>query len=332
MSDAAHRIPPKPFNAPPKGLWRATPPAVFPPILGLLGLGLAWRNGAAVLGSVDMIGEMLLGAVSLLYVFALVAYLAKVVRRPSALTDDLKILPGRTGLSAATGAGMLLAAAVMPMGVGLAKSVLVLALVAHTLIALLIVRALALGPAEQRRVSPAWHLSFVGFIIGAVAAPMVGWEGLARAILFTTLPIAAAIWLISALQFAKSDVPPPLRPLLAIHLAPVALFGIVSAGLGYGSAAVAFGYVGITVFAVMLLGVRYLTKADFSALWGAFTFPLAAFANLMFAAARTQFQPFAMIGGIELVAATLAIAYIAFKIMQLWAKGKLAKATNASTV
>ncbi|WP_417269735.1 tellurium resistance protein [Celeribacter sp.] len=324
--------PPPPLNTPPKGLWRATPPAIFPPMLGLLGMGLAWRQAGVALNAPTWIGEMILGAVCLLYVFGVIAYKAKVARRPSVVADDLRILPGRAGLSAGTGAGMLFAAALVPFSIPLAKLVLVVSLIGHAIVALLIIRSFMIGPAEQRRVTPVWHLSFVGFIIGGVAAPAVGWSALAQMLLVTTLPIAAAIWLISALQFTKADVPPPLRPLLAIHLAPVALFGIVAAGLGYAGLAVAFGWLGITVLVVMLLGVRYFTKGEFTALWGAFTFPMAAFANLMFAAAKFQETPFAIIGGLELVAATLAISVIAFKIMQIWARGKLSKATNAATI
>ncbi|ALI54597.1 hypothetical protein IMCC12053_649 [Celeribacter marinus] len=324
--------PPPPLNAPPKGLWRATPPAIFPPMLGLLGMGLAWRQAGVALNAPAWIGELILGAVSLLYIFGVIAYKAKAVRRLSVVADDVRILPGRAGLSAGTGAGMLLAAALVPFSIPLAKVVLVASLMGHAIIAALIIRSFIIGPPEQRRVTPVWHLSFVGFIIGGVAAPAVGWPDLASLLLATTLPIAAAIWLISALQFAKADVPPPLRPLLAIHLAPVALFGIVAAGLGHGGMAVAFGYLGVAVMAVMLLSARYFTKGDFTALWGAFTFPMAAFANLMFAAAKFQQTPFAIIGGLELVGATLAISVIAFKIMQIWARGKLSKATNAATI
>nr|WP_319250959.1 tellurium resistance protein [uncultured Celeribacter sp.] len=332
MSNTPPRIMPKPFNAPPQGLWRATPPAIFPPIMGLFGLGLAWRHAAHVLSAPEWMGEMLLGAVSLLYLFALVAYLAKLARRPAVIAEDLRILPGRAGLSAGADSGFLFAATLVPYAPGAAKTVLVLALIALAVVALLTIRSLALGPVEQRRVTPAWHLAFVGFILAPLSAVPLGWIGLSQFIFATTLPIAGAIWIISALQFIKADVPPPLRPLLAIHIAPVSLFGSVAVLLGYTGLALAFGWIGLTAFVVYLISVRYLTKSDFSALWGAFTFPLAAFANLMFAVSSLSPMPFRIIGGLELVAASLIIVYIAAKIMQLWSRGKLAKATNAATV
>ncbi|SFI86830.1 tellurium resistance protein [Celeribacter neptunius] len=333
MSQTPPRIMPKPFNTAPQGLWRATPPAIFPPIMGLLGLGLAWRNAAKLFPSApDWIGEMILGAVSLLYLFAVVAYLAKVVRRPSVVADDLRILPGRAGLSAGADAGFLFAAVLVPYSAGLARLVLVLSLIALTTVAGLTIRSFLIGPAEQRRVTPVWHLTFVGFILAPLSAVPLGYLGMSQFIFATTLPIAAAIWAISAMQFARADVPPPLRPLLAVHLAPVSLFGIVATLLGYTTLALAFAWIGLTALVVYLIGIRYLTKGDFSALWGAFTFPLAAFANLMFSAATLAPIPFRLVGGVELVGATLVIVFIAMKIMQLWTRGKLAKATNAATV
>jgi tellurite resistance protein len=328
----SQRLSPKPFNSAPKGLWRATPLAIFPPILGLFGIGLAWRAASAHLGAPAWIGEMWLGAVCLLYIFAGIAFKAKVLRRPSALLDDAKILPGRAGLSAMTAAMFLFAATMVPYWTLGANIVLFAGLFAHAVGAAIIIRALILGPAEQRRVTPVWHLSFVGFIIAPVAAVPLGWIDLSVVIYATTLPIAAAIWLISALQFMRAGVPAPLRPLLAIHMAPVSLFGIVSVLLGYYPVGLAFGWLGLTGLLVCLLGARYLTASGFSPMWGAFTFPMAAFANLMFMVALIMPMPFRYIGGIELALATLAVGYIAYRIMQMWMKGTLSKLTNASEV
>lgn len=314
-------------NQKPAGLWRATPPAIFPPILGLTGLGLAWRQASLSLGAPDWLGEALLGAVTLLFAFALFAYAAKIARRPSALTDDLKILPGRAGLSAGSTAYMLMAAVFTPYNQGLAEVILLSGLAAHTVLAALIIRALALGPAEQRRVSPAWHLSFVGFIIGALSAPALGYPMLALVILSVTFLFSAAIWAASAVQFKAASVPAPLRPLLAIHLAPLCLFSMVSGALGLTGLQLGFAGGAAVLLAVLLIGARWLTAAPFSALWGAFTFPMAAFCST---ALRLPMDWAQMAGGAALVLASLAITAIAIKVMQAWAKGKLATATNAA--
>ena len=331
-SSTPKRLNPKPFNTAPKGLWRATPLAIFPPILGLFGIGLAWRAASVHFGAPTWIGEMILGAVSLLYIFAGIAYKAKLARRPSALLDDAKILPGRAGLSAMTASMFLFSATLVPYWNFGANFILFAGLFAHAVGALIIIRALILGPPEQRRVTPVWHLSFVGFIIAPVAAIPLGWGALSVFIYATTLPIAIAIWLISALQFIRAGVPAPLRPLLAIHIAPVSLFGIVSVLLGYYAIGFAFGWIGLTGLLVFGAGAGYLTKSGFSPLWGAFTFPMAAFANLMFMVGLIMPMPFQIIGGVALVLATLAVVYIAYRVMQMWSKGTLSKLTNASTV
>lgn len=191
--------PPPPLNTPPKGLWRATPPRSSRPCWALWGSVWHGVRRGFVLGAPVFIGEMVLGAVVLLYLFGLVAYLAKAVRRPSVVAEDVKILPGRAGLSAGSATGMLMASALIPFAPALAKGVLMTFFILHAIVAVLIIRSFLLGPAEQRRVTPVWHLSFVGFIIGAVPALGLGWTGLASAIFYTTLPIAAAIWLVSAL-------------------------------------------------------------------------------------------------------------------------------------
>jgi tellurite resistance protein len=81
-------MPKPPLSAPPvfplrppkpPGRFRQVPPAIFPPILGLLALGLAWRRGAEVFGLPAGLAEMLLGAVSLLWAAAVFAYAAKLV-------------------------------------------------------------------------------------------------------------------------------------------------------------------------------------------------------------------------------------------------------------
>ena len=314
------------------GLWQQTPPAIFPPILGLFGLGLAWRRVTEVYGVPREIGEAILGAVSLLFLFTVVAYLAKFIRRPGVLADDLRIMPGRAGLSAGSAAAMLFAATLVPYSTNAAKWALIAALVAHLVIALVILKILLRAPFPQRRMNPVWHLSFVGFIIAPLAAVPLGWVPVSDAIFFVTLAIAVVIWVGSAIIMSGAAVPPPLRPPLAIHLAPVCLFGIVGTLLGYDTIALFFGWFGIGAMALLLVLTPYLTRAGFSPFWGAFTFPIAAFANLMLILAPANGAPFRILGGLALIAGTIAIPIIAFKILKMWAAGPLATKTNASKI
>ncbi|MCX7645843.1 MAG: tellurium resistance protein [Rhodobacteraceae bacterium] len=318
--------PPLPPVPPRAGLFRQTPPAAFTPVFGLFGLGLAWRRAAEAFALPSGAAEILLGAVTLLYLFVLAAYLAKAARRPGVVAEDLRVLPGRAGLSAASLSLFLLAATVLPYSAGLARWLLFAGLAVHALLALAFLRALLTGPAEQRRATPVWHLAFVGFILAPLSAVPLGMTGLATAILAATVPVALLVWALSAPAVART--PAPLRPLLAVHLAPAALFATVAAGLGLALPALAFCLIALVILALLLVAGRWLTAAGFSPLWGAFTFPAAAVCSACLAQGA---EPFRSLGGLLLVGATLLVPTIAWRVMRLWAEGRLAPATNAAT-
>lgn len=268
---------------------------------------------------------MLLGAVTLLYLFVLAAYLAKAARRPAVVAEDLRVLPGRAGLTSASLSVLLLAATALPYSAALARGLLFAGLAIHAALALAYVRTLLAAPPEQRRATPLWHLAFVGFILAPLSAVPLGMSGLSTAILAATVPVAVIIWALSASVVART--PPPLRPVLAIHLAPAALFATVAASLGLPLPALAFCLVALAILALLLVAGRWITAAGFSPLWGAFTFPAAAVASACLA---QGFEPFRSIGGLLLVGATLLVPTIAWRVMKLWAEGRLAAATNAA--
>ncbi|TCO72420.1 tellurium resistance protein [Rhodovulum euryhalinum] len=307
------------------------PPAIFPPVLGALALGLAWRRAAETLAVPGAVADLILGAMTLLFLFCAMAYAVKFARRPGVLPEDLRVLPGRAGLSAMVLSVYLVAAALVPIAPRAALVLLGAGFALHGGLVLLVLRALIAGPPGQRRVTPVWHLQFVGFIVGAVPAQALGLAGFATAILYATGVAALAIWGASLVQFVREDVPAPLRPLLAIHLAPANLLGTVA--ILTDKTGLAWVCAGLAVLLAALLLVRgpWLLRAGFSPFWGALTFPLATLASFLLAmAAAGQGAGFRIAGGLVLVAATLAIAPILFKVMQAWAKGGLGARTNAA--
>ena len=307
-----------------------TPPAGFPVLLGLLGLGTAWRNAGAVYGTMGWLGEVLLGAAMTVFLAGFAGYLVKFLRRPGVLADDLKTLPGRAGFAAMMMSWMLVAGALMPYAGGLARVVLIGAMLGHGAAMLVAIRVLMQMPPEGRKMTGVWHLTFVGSIVGAVVAGNIGWSGLAMTVFVLTALAALWIYVGTLIRINPLQTPPPLRPTLAIHLGPVSLFGSAALALGLTGIAQVMGWVSLVVFLILTARVLWLTAGGFSALWGAFTFPLAAFAALMvlLTDVNAVFQSF---GLIALLVATLTIPPIAVKVLQLWIKGKLAPATNAAS-
>lgn len=335
MTDTAKDRRPRAYPAPefpprkPK-LFAKTPPAIFPVILGLLGLGLALRKGMAVLGLADGLlaglAEAALGALLALWLFAVAALVAKALRRFGSLGEDMKVLPGRAGLAAASMSGMAAAAVLVPYAPRLAAFLAFAAFVAHGLLALLLIATLARLPAEARGVNPALHLAFVGFIVAAVPLAQLGQTGLAMAILWPSMGMAALIWGISLAQLIRSIPPAPLRPLLAIHLAPAALFTTVAALTGQMILAQSFAAFGAVILLALLAALRWITAAGLSPLWGAFTFPLAAYASALLTLGGVWTWP----GLAVLALALAAVPAIAWQVLKLWPGGRLAARTNAA--
>jgi tellurite resistance protein len=319
------RYPPPEFPPRRAALFARTPPAIFPSILGLLGLASALRLALGRLGWDPGPGDLIAGLVVALWVFAAVAYGVKVARRPGVVTEDLRVLPGRSGLATLTMGGMVSAGLVGVHSAPVGSVLLLLALVGHAVLAGLLVRLLMGLAPEARAVNPTLHLTFVGFIVGAGPALALGWEMLAEVLFWAVMPVAATIWTLSLRQFVVAVPPPPLRPLLAIHLAPAALLSIVASLLGKPELALAFAALGGVAGGLGLASLRWVTAAGPSPLWGAFTFPLAALATAWLL----------LEGGLWAGLAVLAVALlvnplIAWWVLKRWPGGKLAAVTNAA--
>lgn len=307
-------------------LFARTPPAIFPALLGLQGLALALRRGMEVLGIEQGPIEALIGALLVVVAFALLALAVKIARRPAVVLQDLAVLPGRAGYATASMGVMASAALVAPYAPVLAWNILLAGLALHGVLAVTMVVVLARGPAETRGVTPVWHLNFVGFIVGGVAALALGQIDLAQGLLLATMPVAALIWGLSLAQLIARIPPAPLRPLLAIHLAPAALFVVVAQGVGQPLLALTFAGVGSVILTSLLIFARWITASGFSPLWGAFTFPISAAAS----AALTLGETWQWAGMILLAASLGVVPLIAWQVLKLWPGNRLAQKTNAA--
>lgn len=307
------------------------PPAVFPPLLGVIGLGLLWRIVPEPLTPLRPLAEGLLGMGSGLLVLVSALYVLKVLARPGVLADEIATLPGRAGLAAAAMAVMLAGAVVLPYRPAAALPLLALGLGLHGVLALACLWRLARGPAEARRISPADHLVFVGGIAGTIVSAPLGLDGLTALLLWTGLASSGLIYLLSLRQLVRARVPAPLRPLLAIHLSPVSLAGSAALALGHAGLGQGLALAALLMAGLMLLRLPWLCAAGFSPFWGSFTFPLVAFAALMLRAAGAEDTLLRGAGLAAVAFASVTVPVIAARVLRLWLRGSLAVATNAAT-
>lgn len=319
-------FPPPPPLAPKVGLFRQTPPAIFPSVLGVIGLGIVWRTAAPALGVPGAIGDVILGAAALLWLFAALAYLAKVARRPGVIGEDLRVLPGQTGLAGATMGLMALSVGLVPVAPALAGVAGLVGFGAHMLLAVAMARRFATTPPEARQVTPAWHMIFVGGILAALTAARLGHAGPAQALMWAETAVASAIWAVSLRDLVRHVPPAPLRPMLTIHAAPAGLLSVVSLETGHEAQAVVFALLALAILCAIALRVRWVATAGFSPLWGGFTFPVAISATA-----------FLSLGGLWLAPAIVALAtasvvtpFVASRVLRAWAGGQLGAKTGAA--
>ena len=83
------------------------------------------------------------------------------------LLEDMRPLPGRGGLAAASMSGMAAGAVIAPYAPLVALVLLWGALFAHAVLLGLLAASLLRQPAEARSVNPTLHMSVVGFIVAA---------------------------------------------------------------------------------------------------------------------------------------------------------------------
>ena len=311
-------------------LWRRTPPAIFTVTLGFMGLALAWRNASGVLPIPQEIGDLMLGVSTAYFLFFAVSFVAKVIARPPVVLEDLKVPPARAGVAAFPMAIMLLAAALLPLGVqvplvwwtGVVFYYVATGLVAYSIIT---------GAPEARTFSPFQYLAFVGPIVGPIAGIPLGyvtasfWLAMAAMIPYIAITVGYSI------KLFKVRPPEPLRASLVIVLAPTSLFALAFGQLDIQWAYDLFYWLAMGLAVVMLVMAPWLTKGGWTPVWGSFTFPIATFTNLQIMGIEEGTGILATAGLVAgLIISTPLILYIVWMSSKTWIRGDLSKKTAAA--
>lgn len=325
-------FPPPPELPPKVGLFRRVPPAVFPAVLGLLGLVSAWRHASLAFNLPIQPVDVATGMVTLLFLFCAVAYGAKFIFRPGSLRDDVRTLPGRTGVAALCLGLMVSAALLGKFSASLAVVFLLLGFAGLAALALFVLRQRLRGVDSAGPPTPALHLVFVGFILAPAAALPLGIAtSLMPWLIWYCIAAAVLVFAFTLGPLLSGNAPVPLRPLQTIHLAPLAYVSMAAALTGQFGLSQVFLAAASIVAVILVLRARWLTAGEFSGFWSAFTFPVTAFAGALLSGYMTSgWEVLRVAGGIVLVAVTLYVPVIAFKVLKAWASGTLAAKTNAS--
>lgn len=284
--------------------------------LGLGGLGLGWRQMGAGHGLAWAIGEALMLLTGLVWAVLVGLHVLRALAHPHLAREDW-LHPFRGSFFGAASIGMMLAAAgLTPHLPGMARVVLLAAIVLHLAIGLSLLARVLRGEGSAAMLNPPLMIPLVGNVLAPIFCAPLGLAELG----WMLFGVGMLLWLaLQPLIFARvfeMPLPPPMRPSLAILLAPPAVGALAVDALGGPMPAVwaLYGLAAFT-FALLLVALRSLLAGGFGLGFWAFTFPLAAFAT-----ATMKLGP-AWLGWAMLLLSTLVIGMIAARTLQLALRG-----------
>ena len=303
------------------------PVTIFASVMGLAGLGLAWRKANTVLGFPGMVSEVILAVAALAFVAAVATYALKAMRHPQVVLGEFNH-PVRSAFFSTFPIGvLLLAAGLYPYSQGGAFALWVVGAVVQLLLTIRLIVRWMVHKQEITHVNAAWFIPIVGNIIVPILGARLGqtevsWFFLSVGMLFWLPMLTIILYRV----IFHDALPPRLMPTLFILLPPPSI--------GYVS------YVGLTgtvdSFAQVLVnGALFLTLVllakgksfiglPFAVSWWAFTFPLDAVA---LAAIEHSHHfpngPWPLIGTVLLALATLVVALVSLRTVVAIAKGSL---------
>jgi tellurite resistance protein len=303
------------------------PASFFSIVLGLAGLGAAWRSAARAYGVSDWLADALLAVSAALFLGVLVAQVLRALRGDG-LRSELEH-PISGSLAALGPASLsLLAAGISVHYRDLALVLFWIAAAGQVAIGVWLAGRWLLASADPKVVTPALHLPAVGFLLAALAAGAVGradagWL-LFGAGVFLWLVVAAALL---GRHLSAGELPAAVRPLLALEIAaPAAALGAWQSLEGGAPDTVSRMLLGIALFQALVVArlLGRLRDVPFSPSYWAFAFPLSALAAG--ALRQSGAAPGSAAGALALplfIVANAVVAAIAWQTVVAASRGKL---------
>ncbi len=303
------------------------PASFFSIVVGLAGLGAAWRSAARAYGVSDWLADALLAVSAALFLGVLAAQAVRAVRGGT-LRAELE-QPVSGSLAALGPASLLLVAA----GVAIHFRDLALVLfwigaAGQVAAGVWLVGRWLLAAADPKAVTPALHLPAVGFLLAAVAAGAVGRVDAG----WLFFGAGVVLWLVVAAALldryvSAGELPAAVRPLVALEIAPPAAALLAWQSLEGGAPDVVSRILlGFALFQALVVArlLGRLRDVPFSASYWAFAFPLAALAAG--ALRQSAAAPGSVAGALALplfIVANAVIAAIAWQTIVAASRGKL---------
>lgn len=310
------------------GALQHVPVTIFAMVMGVAGLGLAWRKAETVLGASPILGDVLLLLAALLFAVAALTYGLKLARFPKAVRGEFDHPIRSSFFSTIPIAILLLATGLHPLAPGAAGWMWALGAIVQLTVTIRIFARWIVHRQDIAHANPAWFIPIVGNIIVPILGMRLGqadvsWFFFSIGMVFWMPMLAIILYRV----IFHDDLPPRLAPTLFILVPPPAIGYLSWTTLIGGEDAFALVLVNAALFTTLVLLVlapRFM-KLPFAVSWWAFTFPLdaAALAALRHYQHNPEGWLFAAAGPVLLALATVVVAIVLGRTVAGTLKGTL---------
>ncbi len=253
------------------------PAGLFASVMGLCGLGLAWRSAAGLLPVPGIVGDAICALAVLVFAVLALGYGAKLVRAPEAARAEFEH-PGQNAFIATISISlMLLAGAIQPWSFAVADAVWIAGAGLHLVLAIAIFGRWMVHAAEINHVNPGWFIPIVGNIVAPVTGVPLGHTELSWLFFAVGMMFGIILYAIVFYRLLFHDrLPPVLRPTLFILMAPPAVASLAYLALGGAFDGMARSLFLVALFIALLVAAqgRQFVGIPFAVSWWAYTFPM----------------------------------------------------------
>ncbi|MSP41798.1 MAG: hypothetical protein EXR08_00285 [Alphaproteobacteria bacterium] len=259
------------------------PVSMFAAVLGVAGLGIAWRKAAPVTGAAPWIGEVLIFTGVLLFAWIAAAYGLKIARAPAAMREEANDLKRVAFFATVPMSLQLFAAGALPLDPVIAMLLWIIGTAAQICLLVIILMLWMQGGHTRRMFQPSLFLPTAGVLLGPATGYYLGFIEIS----WMMFSLGLLVWLFFlAMLFDRLFFDMPLAdeelPQLAISASPPALAFMSYIALNQH---MIDGFARFLFYATMLFVMLTLAHASrlarlrFSLAWWSFTFPSVAVAG-----------------------------------------------------
>lgn len=256
------------------------PIPLFAMVMGITGLGLAWRKAHVVLHAPQMVGEGVLGLGAVLFVSVALLYLAKALRHPDEVKAEFANPIRVNFFPTVSICLLLLSIAAFDYSRNLSLGLWVVGASLHLLATTYLIGRWFSKAHEINMINPAWFIPVVGNLLVPVAGTRLGFHEISW--FFFSIGILYWVILFTIVFYRvvfHNPLPGKFMPTLFILIAPPSIGMIAYMGLNGHQVdtlvrVLFYSGVFITLLNISLIG-QFL-KVPFFVSWWAYTFPMAA--------------------------------------------------------